>query len=399
MLVREIIKILGSTGYGTISFALLVLSFTSILDGLRNLLTKHIHDQEQANVAQIPLLLRSMERWNLLIAGLATICSFYAILIVSPHSGLNFHIPLAIAVGLMVAQSPYCAKLMAEGHAGMIALLKSLYWLVIYLTIWISVSFHHSMKDIITVIAIITFVLTVAYRLAGYGKINPLGGGVPAGFRLFLSLIGKGLAFNALSSILAFTDRILLMRLSTPQVFGSYAVLYDLGSKVAWFGTLAALSFFPTWSRLHSEGRSHIFVRHFWKTLGWTVFLMGGGFLVCVSLTPRILAVWLPHVILHNREYFVFKLIVGAAALQGVGTVVGYALLACRDMRSVLHVYALAVIITLAISPWMIYRWGLLGAAETYLLSRVADLLMLWVLYKKHLRPQNSTGIPETSLS
>jgi O-antigen/teichoic acid export membrane protein len=381
LLIRQIILLLGPTRYGALSFALLVLSFSSTLDGLRNLLAKHIHDQDEG-IGLGPLL-RSMERFNAALSLLAALVAYLAIRLLNPHGFEGASGPLlAACVGLTVAQSPYCARLVSQNQTGLVALVRALYWLCVYFGFYALAIWGQPAPRFILMLFVSTLALTAVYRAAGYREISALGPLAPGSASLFLHLIGTGLFFNALSALLSFGDRLMLVRLGGPLAFGRYAVAYDLGSKLTWFGFLVSATLFPVWSRLFSDGDRRGFYQRVFRDLRWTL-----GFIVLIlvpllAATPILGHLWARGVAWDPQLVLTLRLVLLAAAIQGAGSLVAYGLIASRRMRTVLGAYALSAGLTLALGPILVVHFGVAGAAGTFLLSRSADALMLVALIR-----------------
>jgi O-antigen/teichoic acid export membrane protein len=385
LLIRQIILLLGPTRYGVLSFALLVLSFSSTLDGLRNLLAKHIHDHD-SNTSLMPLL-RSMERFNAVLSLLAALAAYLAIRILNPQGFEGTSGPLlAACVGLTVAQSPYCARLVSQNQTGLVALLRALYWLCVFFGFYALALWGQPASRFIHLLFAATLVLTLVYRAAGYRGISALGPLTQGGAALFLQLVGTGLLFNALSALLSFGDRLMLVRMGGALAFGRYAVAYDLGSKLTWFGFLVSASLFPAWSRLFSDGDHRGFRQRMARDLAWT------GVLTVLLLVPLLAAatlighLWARGMTWDPQLVLTLRLVLLAAALQGVGSLAAYGLIASRRMATVLGAYALSAVLALTLGPLLVIRFGTVGAASTFLLSRSADILMLVALIhqRKH---------------
>lgn len=382
LLIRQLILLLGPTRYGTLSFALLVLSFSSTLDGLRNLLAKHIHDQ--VGEGNMGPLLRSMERWNAALSLLAALAAYLAIRLLNPQGGGGASGPLlAACVGLTVAQSPYCARLVARNQTGLVALLRALYWLCVYFLFYALALWGQPPFGFILTLFVATLALTLAYRATGYGGIPMFGPLASGGARLFVQLVGTGLLFNALSALLSFGDRLMLVRLGGPEAFGRYAVAYDLGSKLTWLGFLVSASLFPAWSLLYSSGEPRAFYRRVFQDLRWTIGLTALILLPLLATAARIGHLWARGVTWDPPLVLTLRLVLLAAALQGAGSLAAYGLIASRRMRTVLGAYALSAALTLALGPILVISFGVAGAAGTFLLSRSADVFMLTALIRQ----------------
>jgi O-antigen/teichoic acid export membrane protein len=382
LLIRQLILLLGPTRYGALSFALLVLSFSSTLDGLRNLLAKHLHDQT-GEVGLGPLL-RSMERYNAALALLAALASYLAIRVLNPQGfGGGSGSLLAACVGLTVAQSPYCARLVAQNQTGLVALLRALYWLCVYFMFYALALWGQPSHPFILTLFAATLTLTLVYRFVGYRETPLLGPLTSGGAKLFVHMVGTGLLFNALSALLSFGDRLMLVRLGGPEAFGRYAVAYDLGSKLTWLGFLVSASLFPAWSLLYSNGERPAFYRRMFRDLRWTAGLTALVMLPLLTAAPLLGHLWARGVTWDPPLVLTLRLVLLAAALQGAGSLAAYGLIASRRMRTVLGAYALSATFTLALGPVLVIHFGPAGAAGTFLLSRSADVFMLVALARQ----------------
>ncbi len=375
MLTREIIRVMGSTEYGALSFSLLILSLGSILDAIRNLLTKLVHDFEVDGRPTAPLF-RSMERWNMA----AAFCSFLLVLFVQRIVGQRVdhlsQLLIAVATGSLVAQSPYCAALYARNQTGAVSLIRALYWWCLYMTVFLLAFSGRGLRIMSVAICILTLGLTGVYRALGYKEVSIAGPGEAGGFRLFLGLFGGGMTFSLLGAVLGFADRVFLNKFGDPAQFGRYAVIYDLGSKVALLGSLVAIGVYPVLSRCFSEGRMKDFRRLYLRNTVIVGAFLASILLASCLMTPKILTFWAPRVAWTARDGWTFRLVIAAAVCQGLGAVVGYALLASRMIKWVIWSYVISVVLTLSTAPFLVLRLGGLGAATVYLTARSVDLIM-----------------------
>jgi O-antigen/teichoic acid export membrane protein len=384
LLIRQLILLLGPTRYGALSFALLVLSFSSTLDGLRNLLAKHIHDQ--TGEASLEPLLRSMERYNAALALLATLATYLVIRVLNPlgFEGSSGSL-LAACVGLTVAQSPYSARLASQNQTGQVALLRAIYWLFVYFGFYALAIWNQPANRFIFLLFILTIVLTQVYRYVGYRGVSTKGQLAPKGAKLFIMLVSTGLLFNSLSALLSFSDRLILLRLGGPEVFGRYVVAYDLGSKLTWIGFLVSASLFPAWSRLYSDGNYRLFYLKFFRDLRSTMVLTALALTLLLLTTPMIGRLWAHGLVWDTRMILALRLIFITAAIQGVGSLVAYGLIATRRMSTVLGAYAISAVFVLFFGPILIKNMKLTGAATTFLIGRSAELFMtiMLIYYRK----------------
>lgn len=375
VLTRELIKTLGSTQYGYISLAILILSFSSTLDGLRNLLTQHIHNNTKDSATSI--FMRSMERYNFALAALSAIATFAVVNTINTPFSIAGSVLLAFAVGLNVAQSPYCAKLLSENKPGQVALTRSVYWSVVYLTLLGLAS--KSSPPFLNIVALFTATagLTVAYRAMAFREVSLFGATDTGNRSLFLKLVISGLAFNALSAALSFSDRFLLLQFRDRATFGTYAAIYDLGSKLWWPGLLFSSSAFPAWSLLHSRSRFDTFQSRTRTDLFKIALAYLPISLVVTMFTPTIIRLWAPRLPQCGETILAFRIIVCAATLQGIGSVAGFALVASGRIKDMIQAYLTSNILIAATGPFLVARFGLVGAAAIFLLARSADVLMI----------------------
>jgi O-antigen/teichoic acid export membrane protein len=79
------------------------------------------------------------------------------------------------------------------------------------------------------------------------------------------------------------------------------------------------------------------------------------------------------------------RLIFITAAIQGVGSLVAYGLIATRRMSTVLGAYAISAVFVLFFGPILIKNMKLTGAATTFLIGRSAELFMtiMLIYYRK----------------
>lgn len=307
---------------------------------------------------------------------------------------LLFLAPLVLAVGwLFLAPGPACAltcaavlhvaasapyaRLCAEGRVGVASAVRNTVWAVAFgCTVVASFGTTGPAAWMWSFTAANAVILVVCRRLSGAGGpivARPDLAQLARYRRQSLDLIGFGLA----AALVATVDKLILERNAPDASFGRYVAQYDLAVKVNILSTALGHVLYPTLSRRFSELGYDEAARFFVRT---TSFIALGYF-----------ALILPAIVFGDE---IVELVLGtgyAGSFEPYGVILlgvflhlfGFLITpwqrACGDFRTQRRAYFLSGALMLAVGLVLIPRYGLRGAALTYLTARTAELALILV--------------------
>jgi O-antigen/teichoic acid export membrane protein len=202
-----------------------------------------------------------------------------------------------------------------------------------------------------------------------------------AGALARLAVLALPLGVSAmLASLYASMPRVMLERVMGEEQLGIFAAMaYIYSAGVTCVGTLGQ-SVSPRLSRFYLRRQATEFTALLLKIVGLGTLMGVAGVLVAWAAGGWLLAV------LYRPEYGRYAnvlvwLMVGAG-VGYVGSLLGYAIIAVRALKAQLLVLAGVVLVTLGAGLWLIPANGLLGAAQTLIVSGACQTIghtaVLW---------------------
>ena len=363
---------LGPEAYGRFSLFVMSLGVLAQLDVTRPLLTRRFARGEG----------RHGLGSDRVVAGTLTTVSSTALGLFGVGAGLFVGGPVtALALGLALLlhglASPHYARLAAEGRVGVAGAIRNGAWTAALVSVVLVSSTTRTPHAWVW-----SFLAANAFILLLYRAVSRIPLSRRPDFAVLRSHARASwdvVGFAAASLLVATADRLLLESHTDEATFGRYAAQYDLATKVNILSTAIGSVLYPSLSRLFAERGADVAAAHFTRVASRVAL---GYFL----LLGAAIALHRPILELVFGPEFTDVLGAEAYALMLVGVFLhlfGFLLTpyqrAAGDFRSQRRAYAVAGVAMLGFGLYAIPRFGVAGAVATYLVSRLAEVILLVV--------------------
>ena len=293
-------------------------------------------------------------------------------LLFGPASG----VALGIATLLFIASSGPYAQLAAQDRVGLAAAVRNIAWVGAFVA-----STGLSFLELPRAAFVWPFVLAnlvillVNRHLAGAGSGPFLRRPRLDVLRAFrgqsLDILGLSLA----TAVVVSADKLILQSNASGELFGRYSAQYDLAIKINVLSTALGTVLFPAFSRLFAERGLEQAARVFVRQVSWIVLAYFAGLMTLLFFSEEVLALVLgPDA---ERGAVIYPLLLVGIFLALFGHLITPWQRACGDFRTHRRVYALVAVVMVVLGFVLIPRYGMLGAALTYLSARLADVLLV----------------------
>ncbi len=358
---------LGAATYGQLSLFLLFLGLLSSLDIARPTLVVELSsDGNTRRVSQLQSLAGVSQ------CLLVPIALALGIWILGPSAG----IALAIAIWLFIAASTPYAILAARGRVGVAAATRNYAWAAAFI-VATALSFGGlSVQAYLWPFAVANLIILVCNRRLAGPEAGPIF--IRPRLELFTRFRARSLDIILLSlatAVLVSADKLILKANFSEETFGQYSAQYDLAIKINILSTALGTVLFPAFSRLFAKGGLELAGKRFVRQLSWIVT---GYFLVLVLLlifSEEVLRLVLGAEALTMRA--IYPLMLFGIFLALFGHLITPWQRACGDFRTHRRIYSFSAVLMVLVGLIAIPLWGPPGAVLTFLVARVADLLLI----------------------
>jgi len=281
----------------------------------------------------------------------------------------------AVALGLYFPMSVYWGMLDAAGFTIFTGSVRSVAWTIIFVMFAIFAFFDASATSYAAAFAAMNATLLIVFRVVmppipatGFtsGKASMLA------WRL-LRQSASNVSFNLSALIMGSVDRVVLSASAGMNAVGLYSGAYELATKPAALFRVVTLVLFPEAARSKAGSAKLAFV---WaRATAYSFATVSIGVAFAVALRDRIL-IW----VLGSK----FAEVVDAFGLLLIGfslVVLGYACAVILNARGNFSLqrncYGFAAV-AMACLAWPLTRYGIIGTAVLYLVSRLVDAVLLY---------------------
>lgn len=367
---------LGAAAYGHFSLFLLALGLASSLDVSRPTLVRELSRQKTPREPSRRGTAPARDDLPALIGVSQCLLVPAAVLVGALLFGPASGVALGIATLLFIASSGPYAQLAAQDRVGLAAAVRNIAWVGAFVA-----STGLSFLELPRAAFVWPFVLAnlvillVNRHLAGAGSGPFLRRPRLDVLRAFrgqsLDILGLSLA----TAVVVSADKLILQSNASGELFGRYSAQYDLAIKINVLSTALGTVLFPAFSRLFAERGLEQAARVFVRQVSWIVLAYFAGLMTLLFFSEEVLALVLgPDA---ERGAVIYPLLLVGIFLALFGHLITPWQRACGDFRTHRRVYALVAVVMVVLGFVLIPRYGMLGAALTYLSARLADVLLV----------------------
>ncbi|MEO0660387.1 MAG: hypothetical protein AAFZ87_02510 [Planctomycetota bacterium] len=360
---------LGPAAYGRFSLFVLVLGLLSGLDLARPILVRRLSSKRGELPSEA--------------APLAASSAWLLTLVALPVGHFVGGVPVALGLAVCVhlhglAALPFAA-LSAAGRVGVGGSIRSCSWaLALAGVVLLSFFTRSAFAWVGSFVLASALVLVVSHRAAGTRVLSahlPSLGVLARHRRAALDVLG----FAVASAVVAACDRLLLDHHVDADAFGCYAAQYDLAIKVNVVSTAIGNVLFPMLARSFSEEGELAAARRFVRVSSAVAAAYFVGLLVLVVFSADVARLALGDGIVDGDVPLVVPLFFVGVFVHLFGFLVTPYQRASGDYATHRRAYVASAAITVLAGALLVPRFGVHGAVATYLVSRVAEVVLVVV--------------------
>lgn len=192
---------------------------------------------------------------------------------------------------------------------------------------------------------------------------------------------------SVLGFMLSQTDKLVLSKMLTLEMFGQYALAATLAAYIRLLATSIDQATYPKYVELNQSGQLVELARYYHKSTQLSVVLMGGVGLCLGLFGQSFLFVWTQDASLARDVYPLLSLLLLGMVGNGLLNGPYYLQMSAGWTSMLFKVNAAMVVAFLPLIIWATRQYGALGAAATWAAVNIAYLLIVVVLMHRRILP------------
>jgi len=387
-------RTLSPNTFGHVSLILIFLNLFTLLEGTRQVFIKFYHKWKEVEKRKEFLRTSWVLSWMSSILGTMVVLLILTFLFDS--LSIIEIIFLSLSAGLYLLMSNPWAQLEAEEKVGLAALVRAIVWVLVYVSFIIYSLYGAPIEFYALSLMLMNGLLLVLYSGLQQKRQNYSSKTNWGMFREMVNEIKSVILFNFWVAVMNFSDRLIISRILPITDLGYYTAQYELGVRGNGLANTACTVLFPTFS-LSVEKKGVYAAVPLWLSISKWLFLTIYLFtLIGFGFSKEIIELYAGAP--YAGYNYIFKIVMIGVAINTLGFMAVLLQRADCDFTSQGMAYCIGAVIGIVLAYPLIKTLGLLGGALTYLIMRIADLILIWQVRQKYFRRGSGINLKNTSL-